>query len=210
MLKINEIFLSIQGEGISTGLPTIFIRLTGCNLRCNYCDTSYSYEHGNLMSIDEVLEKIKAFCYKRICLTGGEPLAQFEVQALLDQLHDYELNIETNGSIDISKFNLGENHRFTMDVKVPSSGEQNSLCSTNFQYLKVSDEIKFVIGNRLDFEWAKEIIKKYYQKGLITFSPIFGLVNPREVVEWILKDGLEARFQLQLHKEIWHPEERGV
>lgn len=210
MLKVNEIFLSIQGEGISTGLPTIFIRLTGCNLRCSYCDTTYSYNYGSLMTIEQIVNKIKTYGYKRICITGGEPLLQNDIIKLLDKLTDYEVNIETNGSVDISKFKLNHKHRFTMDIKTLSSNEHKKMKFSNFNYLRDNDEIKFVIGTREDYIWSKEIIKKYYKKGIITFSPIYNMIDPKEIVSWILKDKLDVRFQLQLHKIIWNPDERGV
>ncbi|WP_427339116.1 7-carboxy-7-deazaguanine synthase QueE [Caloranaerobacter sp. DY30410] len=210
MLRVNEIFLSIQGEGISTGLPTIFIRLTGCNLRCSYCDTTYSYNHGNYMTVEQIVDKIKNFDYKRICITGGEPLLQEGIIRLLDKLTDYEVNIETNGSIDISKYKLIKKHRFTMDIKTPTSNEHKKMKLSNFNYLRDNDEIKFVIGTLDDYNWSKEIIKKYYNKGIITFSPIYNMIEPKEIVSWILKDRLDVRFQLQLHKIIWNPDERGV
>ncbi|WP_069649423.1 radical SAM protein [Caloranaerobacter ferrireducens] len=210
MLRVNEIFLSIQGEGISTGLPTIFIRLTGCNLRCSYCDTTYSYNYGNLMTIEQIIDKVKIFGYKRICITGGEPLLQNDIMKLLDKLTDYEVNIETNGSVDISKYKLTKKHRFTMDIKTPTSNEHKKMRLSNFNYLRDNDEIKFVIGTREDYNWSKEIIKKYYNKGIITFSPIYNMIEPKEIVSWILKDKLDVRFQLQLHKIIWNPDERGV
>ncbi|WP_250160187.1 radical SAM protein [Caloranaerobacter azorensis] len=210
MLKVNEIFLSIQGEGISTGLPTIFVRLTGCNLRCSYCDTTYSYNYGNHMTIQQVINKIESYGYKRVCITGGEPLLQKDIINLLEKLTDYEVNIETNGSIDISKYKLIEKHRFTMDVKTPTSNEHSKMRLGNFDYLRDNDEIKFVIGTFEDYNWSKEIIRKYYNKGIITFSPIYNMIEPKEIVNWILKDKLDVRFQLQLHKIIWNPDERGV
>lgn len=210
MLKVNEIFLSIQGEGITTGFPTVFLRLTGCNLRCNYCDTTYSHQEGELMTLAKIIDKIKSFGIKRLCLTGGEPLLQPKIIKLLNILDDYEINIETNGSIDIRNFQLGVAQRFTMDVKTPSSGEEDSLCVTNFKYLRDIDELKFVIANRADYQWSKAIIDKYYSKGIITFSPVFGVINSKNIIHWILEDRLDARFQLQLHKIIWQPEERGV
>ncbi|WP_242837298.1 7-carboxy-7-deazaguanine synthase QueE [Alkaliphilus transvaalensis] len=210
MLKVNEIFLSIQGEGISTGLPTIFVRLCQCNLRCSYCDTIYSYSEGVEMSLEDIVDRINAFGFKRVCLTGGEPLLQPEVNDLLKLLEDFEVNIETNGTVDVSQFSLGKSHRFTMDMKVPSSGESDKLCLDNLKHLKETDEIKMVIGNREDYDWTKEIIKKHYQKGLLTYSPIFNKIDPKIIIEWILEDKIDARFQLQLHKVLWHPDERGV
>lgn len=210
MLKINEIFLSIQGEGISTGYPTIFVRLTGCNLNCSYCDTTYSHSEGEDMSVEAIMEKIRGFHFKRVCLTGGEPLLQQELKQLLKELEDYEVNIETNGSVDLTRFQLGINHRFTMDIKVPSSGEAKSFLTNNFKALKETDEIKIVLGSREDYIWSRELLNSHYQKGIITLSPIFGAIDPKDIINWMLEDKLDARFQLQLHKIIWNPEERGV
>ena len=210
MLKINEIFLSIQGEGISTGYPTIFVRLTGCNLSCSYCDTTYSHNEGEYMTIATIINKIQDFGFKRVCLTGGEPLLQEDVKELLAELTDYEVSIETNGSIDLSKFPLSHKHRFTMDIKVPSSGEADSFLVDNFQALEAKDEIKIVLGSREDYLWGKGLLDEHYKKGIITLSPIFGSIDPKDIINWMLEDGLDARFQLQLHKIIWNPEERGV
>lgn len=209
-MKVNEIFLSIQGEGVSTGYPTIFVRFTGCNLRCSYCDTTYSYDEGTDMSIEEIYEKIKKLKYKRICITGGEPLLQDGIGELLSLLNDYEVNIETNGSVNLNKFKLCKKHRFTMDMKVPSSMESQKMILENFNYLGENDEIKFVIGKREDYEWCKQLIKNYYKKGIITFSPIFNKIDSKEIINWILEDELDVKFQLQIHKIIWDPEEKGV
>lgn len=209
-MKVNEIFLSVQGEGSSTGYPTIFIRSTGCNLRCSYCDTSYSYHDGIDMAPEDIYRKIKEYGYKRICITGGEPLLQEEIHRLLSLLQEYEVNIETNGSIDINQFELGDNHRFTMDIKTPSSLESKKMKMSNFQHLRGVDEIKFVIASRKDYEWAKEIIDCYYEKGIIIYSSVFTKIDPKEIVSWILEDRLDVRFQLQIHKFIWNPEEKGV
>lgn len=210
MMKVNEIFLSIQGEGKSTGYPTIFIRFSGCNLRCSYCDTKYSYDEGTDMTPEEIYNQIKTYDFKRICITGGEPLLQDEIHKLLDMLREYEVNIETNGSVDISKFKLEDEHRYTMDMKVPSSFESEKMRHSNFNFLRESDEIKFVIGSRDDYEWTKNIIDKYYKRGMITLSPIFQEIDPKEIINWILEDGLDVRFQIQIHKVIWNPEDRGV
>jgi 7-carboxy-7-deazaguanine synthase len=209
-MKVNEIFLSIQGEGISTGYPTIFVRFTGCNLRCNYCDTTYSYEGGQEMTPEDIYKKIENFGYKRVCITGGEPLLQHDIMTLLDMLKKYEVNIETNGSVDISGFNLSDSHRFTMDIKVPSSLESEKMKLSNFNFLRDIDEIKFVIGSKEDYEWSKKVIDKYYQKGIITFSPVFSQIEHQTIIEWILEDKLDVRFQLQIHKVIWNPNKRGV
>lgn len=211
MLKVNEIFTSIQGESTSTGYLTVFVRLTGCNLRCSYCDTRYAYDEGQLMTVGQVYSDIARRGIKRVCITGGEPLLQPDVQRLIDMLEDYEVSIETNGSVDLSQFKLYDRHRFVMDMKVPSSGSSNSMSYENFNYLRSHDEIKFVIGNKSDYHWAKDVIKKYYKRGIITFSPVYGVIEPVEIVNWMIEDKLDnVRFQLQLHKYIWDPGIRGV
>ncbi|SHF19672.1 7-carboxy-7-deazaguanine synthase [Caldanaerobius fijiensis DSM 17918] len=211
MLKVNEIFTSIQGESTSTGYLTVFVRLTGCNLRCSYCDTRYAYDEGQLMTVGQVYSDIARRGIKRVCITGGEPLLQPDVQRLIDMLEDYEVSIETNGSVDLSQFKLYDRHRFVMDMKVPSSGSSNSMNYENFNYLRSHDEIKFVIGNKSDYYWAKDVIKKYYKRGIITFSPVYGVIEPVEIVNWMIEDKLDnVRFQLQLHKYIWDPGIRGV
>jgi 7-carboxy-7-deazaguanine synthase len=211
MLKVNEIFLSVQGEGISAGYPTVFVRLTGCNLRCSYCDTTYSYDEGEDCTVDEVMKKIESFGYKRVCITGGEPLLQEKaLKELLSRLESYEVSIETNGSVDLSRFPLAPSHRFTMDIKTPSSDESEKNYIENFKYLRETDEIKAVIGNRADYLWAVDIIDSHYKKGSITFSPMFGIIEPDIIIGWILEDKRDIRFQIQIHKVIWDSETRGV
>ena len=209
-MKVNEIFLSIQGESLSVGLPTVFVRFTRCNLRCSYCDTKYAYEEGEDMSVDDILNKIKEFGYKRVCLTGAEPLLQKDIQVLIDKLSDYEVSIETNGSIDLKDVVIGENHRFVMDIKLKSSGCYEKMNFNNFEYLNKNDEIKFVISNRTDYEMAKKVINKYYKMGNILMSPVFETIEYKSLVEWILEDKLNVRFQLQIHKIIWDKNKRGV
>lgn len=209
-MKVNEIFLSIQGESSSIGLPTIFVRFTGCNLRCSYCDTKYAYHDGHDMTIEQILNKIESFGCKRICLTGGEPLLQKDIQSLIDRLSDYEVSIETNGSVDLSKFKLCNNHRFVMDIKLQTSGCYDNMNLENFNYLTNNDEIKFVIANRADYEKACDVIKKYHKLGNLIMSPVFDAVCYSDLVEWILQDKLNVRFQLQIHKIIWDKNKRGV
>lgn len=209
-MKVNEIFLSIQGESSSIGKPTIFVRFTGCNLRCSYCDTKYAYSEGIEMTIPEIMAKIDSFGYKRVCLTGGEPLLQKGVQELLDNLKDYEVSIETNGSIDLSKFILSNNQRFVMDIKLKASECFEKMNLDNIKYLTDKDEIKFVVSNREDYELAKDVIAKYHKKGDIIISPVFDEIEYKDLVEWILEDKLNARFQLQIHKIIWDKNKRGV
>ncbi len=210
ILKVNEIFLSIQGEGLSAGFPTIFVRFTGCNLRCSYCDTTYAYEEGREMSCLQVLDEIKKLHYKRVCLTGGEPLLQRELNSLLEILKEYTVTIETNGAVSLSGIKLREGQSFVMDMKAPSSGCSQDMLYKNFALLTDKDEIKFVIGSRKDYDWAKSVIADYHKNGTITFSPVFGSIEYSNIIDWILADKLDARFQLQLHKFIWPPEKRGV
>lgn len=209
-MKVNEIFLSIQGEGLLTGFPTVFVRFTGCNLRCSYCDTAYSYYEGVEMSVGEILERIQGYGYKRVCLTGGEPLLQGELQYLLDMLTGYRVTVETNGSIPLERVKMHDGQTFVMDVKTPSSNQHEKMYFSNFERLGKEDEIKFVIGDRRDYQWSKEILEKYYREGTVTFSPVFGRIKPEEMVSWILEDRLDVRFQLQLHKIVFDPGRRGV
>jgi len=211
-MLVNEIFLSIQGESMYTGFPTIFIRFTGCNLRCSYCDTTYAYEQGNDMSPLEVFEQVKKLHYKRVCITGGEPLLQKDLEELLLLLDDYNctVTIETNGSVCVKNIKLGEDQSWVMDMKTPSSGCSEKMVLDNFKYLSHRDEIKFVIGDRKDYDWSKDIIKNNYIKGIITFSPIYGKIDCESMVSWILSDKLDVRFQIQLHKLIWGVDRTGV
>ncbi len=209
-MQVNEIFLSIQGESLSSGFPTIFVRFTGCNLRCSYCDTTYAYEDGAEMSPLEIFEQVKGLHYKRVCITGGEPLLQEELKELLVLLEGYTVTIETNGAVSIKNILLREGHSWVMDMKAPSSGCSEKMVLENFKFLSNEDEIKFVIGDRIDYDWAKEIIKSNYLKGRITFSPVHGKMNYEEMVNWILSDRLDVRFQIQLHKLIWGVDKTGV
>ncbi|MEE8424146.1 MAG: radical SAM protein [Thermodesulfobacteriota bacterium] len=211
MLKISEIFFSIQGESTFSGLPCIFVRLAGCNLRCNYCDTSYSYEEDySEISIEEVINEIKKFDSKRVEITGGEPLLQEETALLIDKLleNDYTVLLETNGSIGLD--NLDSKVIKIVDIKTPGSGCEGSFRMENIAFLNADDEIKFVLMDRKDFEWAKEMIEKHNLKckANILLSPVSGKLDPRDLSEWILQEGLDVRLQLQLHKIIWG-DERG-
>lgn len=209
-MRVNEIFLSIQGEGLLTGFPTVFVRFTGCNLRCSYCDTTYSYYSGEEMSAEQICRRISDYGFSRVCLTGGEPLLQEGLQELIDRLEGCRVAIETNGSIPLDRLRLPEGQTYVMDVKTPSSGEESSIHRPNFELLREEDEVKFVIGNREDYLWARDIIQKGCIKGTVTISPVFGKIIPAQIVGWILEDGLDVRFQLQLHKIIFDPEARGV
>ncbi len=206
-LKINEIFYSIQGEGYDAGLPTIFIRLTGCNLRCRYCDTEYAFYEGNDMEVDEITDIVKKWKCKRVCITGGEPLIQENVYALISRLVDmgYEVCIETNGSISIEKL-VEYPVIIKMDYKLPSSGMMDMMIDENISMLRKEDELKFIIWNREDYEVAKVIMKKHAPSARISMQPVWGAdIN---LAEWILEDEIDVRLSLQIHKIIWG-EQRG-
>ncbi len=212
MIKINEIFYSIQGESSKVGLPCIFVRLTFCNLRCSYCDTEYSFYEGKDYSVEEILIEIKKYNCNLVEITGGEPLVQNESLELMKILCDqnYEVMLETGGSLSIE--NVDQRVKIILDFKCPSSKMEKKNYYENINFLKPIDEVKFVIGNREDFEWSKNLINEYKldEKCEILFSPVFGEIEYRKLSEWILADNLNARFQIQLHKHIWEPNQRGV
>ena len=211
-MKVNEIFFSIQGESTYAGLPCAFVRLTGCNLRCSYCDTTHAYDEGEEKTLDVVVEALTAHPTKLVEVTGGEPLLQPETPALLTALADRgkSVLIETNGSVSLE----GIDPRATaiMDVKCPGSGMSDRVMWDNIDLLKPRDEVKFVLTDRTDYEWALEVIERYRLSGKhkVHLSPAFGVLEPRRLASWILEDGLDARLQLQLHKYIWPDVERGV
>jgi len=212
MLKVNEIFKSIQGESTYAGLPCTFIRLAGCNLRCTYCDTNYAYYHGRELSDDEIISKIEEYGAGLVEFTGGEPLLQEETPGLITTLLNkgYRVLIETNGSICIGC--LDQRLTIIMDYKTPGSGMSERMNEKNFQFLKPTDQIKFVLMNREDYEWTKDIIIKndLIQKfgENILLSPAYEELSPKELVRWVLTDNLQVRIQLQIHKYIWAPDER--
>lgn len=213
MLKVNEIFYSIQGESSWAGLPCIFIRLTYCNLRCSYCDTEYAFYEGTDFSIEEILNEIKKYNCNLIEITGGEPLVQKEeVLSLMKTLCNlgYQVMIETSGSLSIEE--IDNRVKVIMDLKCPSSKMIDKNLYENINYLKRNDEVKFVIGNREDYDWSKNIINQYQLtiKCSVLFSNIFSELEPVQLAEWILKDNLKVRFQIQMHKYIWSPTKRGV
>ncbi len=212
MLKVNEIYYSVQGESTCAGLPCVFVRLTYCNLRCSYCDTEYAFYEGEDYSIEDIIEKVKSYKCKLVEVTGGEPLMQEESYALLRKLSDegFELLLETGGSLPVKE--VDERVKIIMDLKCPSSGMLKKNLYENLTYLKQTDELKFVIGNREDYEWSKKIIKEYGLNGKheILFSTVFGELKTEKLVSWILKDKLNVRFQLQTHKYIWDPKTKGV
>ena len=211
MLKVNEIFYSIQGESSYAGLPCVFVRLTYCNLRCTYCDTAYAFYEGEEMSIDEIINEVAKYDCKLVEVTGGEPLIQKESLNLMKELCDrgYETLLETSGSLSIK--DVDRRVHIVMDLKTPSSGMVKKNLFENINYLKTDDEIKFVIGDRNDYEWSLETIEKLeLSNRKILFAVVYGKLKPATLVEWILKDKLNVRFQLQMHKYIWDPERRGV
>ncbi len=212
-MKVCEIFTSIQGESTYAGLPCTFVRLSGCNLRCLYCDTKYSYEDGIEMSRDDVMDRVRLAGVSLVEITGGEPLMQKEetlmlVRGLLDE--GYEVLIETNGSFDIGE--IDKRAVIILDVKTPGSGEGDAMNFTNFERLKPSDEVKFVICDRADYEWSRELITKFGLKGRakVLFSPALGMIAPAKLAGWIVEDRLQVRLNLQIHKYVFGPEERGV
>jgi 7-carboxy-7-deazaguanine synthase len=212
-LTINEIYHSIQGESTWAGQPCVFVRLTFCNLRCNYCDTAYAFYEGEKMPISQIVERVIAFGCPLVEITGGEPLLQKNVLPLMTMLANAGMIVllETSGAHDISKVD-GRIHRI-MDLKTPSSGECDRNLWSNIPHLTLRDEVKFVIGSREDYEWSREKLREHNlakRCHAVLFSPIFGRIEPREIVEWMLADKLEARFQLQMHKFIWSPTARGV
>jgi 7-carboxy-7-deazaguanine synthase len=203
-MKVNEIFYSIQGEGTLIGVPSIFLRLTGCNLRCSFCDTTYAYEQGTEMSIQEILDEIKKFACTYVCLTGGEPLLQKDAPKLIEWLlqKNYKICLETNGSISIKKFVGKKSLMISLDIKCPSSGSHEQMNMKNISYLSKKDQLKFIIKNKEDYDYAKKILKKYNPPCTVFFQPVWG-TNPKKLASWILNDRLPVRLALQLHKIIW-------
>jgi len=212
MLKVNEIFYSIQGEGTSAGLPCVFVRLTYCNLRCTYCDTEYAFHEGNDLSIDEILFEVNNLKCDLVEITGGEPLIQRETLQLMKALCDlgYRVMLETSGSLSIK--DVDPRVKIIMDLKTPSSKMDGKNLFPNIELLKKEDEVKFLVGTEEDYLWTKQIIEEYKlnEKFKVLISPVFGKIKPVEIAEWILRDNLPARFQLQMHKYIWEPDRRGV
>ncbi|HYQ86909.1 MAG TPA: radical SAM protein [Bacteroidota bacterium] len=211
-LVVNEIFHSIQGESSHMGRPCVFVRLTYCNIRCSYCDTEYAFYDGKEMLVDEILDAVRGFGCKLVELTGGEPLFQANVHELMTRLceAEFEVLLETGGSLDIGK--VDPRVKRIVDFKCPSSGMMKKNLWENVGHLKEMDEVKFVIGDREDYEWAKAVIQSHGIDGRcpILMSVVFGKLEPIQLAEWVLEDKLNVRFQLQMHKYIWSPETRGV
>lgn len=212
-ITINEIYHSIQGESTWAGQPCVFVRLTFCDLRCNYCDTEYAFYEGQKKPLSEIVAAVLQFNCPLVEVTGGEPLLQKNVLPLMSMLADAgeTVLLETSGAHDISAVDQRV-HRI-MDLKTPGSGEVERNLWSNIDYLKERDEVKFVIGSREDYEWSREKTERFdlaKRCRAVLFSPIFGRIDPREIVEWILADRLNVRFQLQMHKFIWAPTQRSV
>lgn len=212
MLRINEIFYSIQGEGLHQGLPTIFVRVSGCNLNCSWCDTPYArdFDSGKDMRLSEIIKELKKYSADYICITGGEPLLQKRVKALIYKLLKlgYMVDIETNGSVSLENLAYDKKLFISLDIKCPSSKMERQMDFSNISLLKRSDQLKFVLADLKDYRYAKNIIKRYKPKCNIIFQPVYG-VEPRFIAEQVLKDKLEARVLIQLHKLLWG-EHRGV
>ncbi len=212
-MVVTEIFKSIQGESTYAGLPCVFVRLTGCNLRCHWCDTAYAFYGGQKMTVEEVLGRVRGMGGKLVEVTGGEPLLQKEVVPLAAQLlaEDYRVLIETSGERDVGQ--LPRRVVKIVDVKCPGSGESEKFCFENLAALERKDQIKFVISDETDYQYARDFLGEHRLRDRVDeviFSPVFGQMPPRQLAEWILRDGLEVRMGLQLHKFIWDADARGV
>jgi len=211
-LRINEIFHSVQGESRNAGRPCVFVRLTACNLRCTWCDTAHAFEEGEDMSLADIIDRVERFGTAYVLITGGEPLLQPRVHDLMAGLLErgYEIGIETGGSLDIAS--IDRRVTIIMDVKCPGSGMHGHNLWSNLERLKATDEVKFVLADRLDYEWARDIIARYHltERCGVLLSPVHDGLSPRSLAEWMLGDALAARLQIQLHKYLWPPGTRGV
>ena len=212
MLEVTEIYKSIQGESTYMGLPCVFVRLTGCNLRCVWCDPSHAFYGGKKLSVEQVLDQVKQYGIDLVEITGGEPLLQNEVFLLMDTLIQNKIRVmlETGGSLSIK--NVPEKVIKIIDIKCPGSGEESKNHWDNLNHLSPRDEIKFVISDRADYEWSRSILKSYKidKKAHILFSPVFEKLNLKDLTEWILEDNLPVRLQTPLHKHIWDKNKTGV
>ena len=204
-LKLTEIFLSIQGEADSVGWPTVFVRLTGCPLRCQYCDTQYAFHGGEWFTVEQILERVAEYSARHVCVTGGEPLAQKNCLPLLRALCDagYRVSLETSGAVDVSE--VDPRVVRVVDVKTPASGEERRNRFENLEVLRADEQVKFVICDRADFEWSRNLVreKTLNQRCTVLFSPSHGQVQPRDLAQWILDERLPVRLQVQLHKYLW-------
>ena len=204
-LRISEIFYSLQGESNTVGLPTVFIRLTGCPLRCGYCDTAYAFTGGEKLSLQSILEQVKRYATPYVTVTGGEPLAQAACLDLLTQLADtgYQVSLETSGALDVSLVDARVVK--VMDLKTPASGEMARNRYENIDYLSANDQVKFVIADAADYQWAKQQLAQWQlpQRCQVLFSPVMHQLSATQLADWILQDQLPVRFQIQLHKYLW-------
>ena len=212
-LHINEIFYSIQGESTHAGRPCVFVRLTGCNLRCRWCDTEYAFYEGRKMTIAEIARIVTSHQCNLVEITGGEPLLQEGIYPLADTLlkSQHTVMIETSGAVDVSR--LDPRVIKIMDLKCPGSGECDRNMWSNLGYLSARDEVKFVLADRADYEWARDTIRARSLDGRVNallMSPVFGVLDPAELAQWILEDRIPVRLQIQIHKHIWPPDTRGV
>jgi 7-carboxy-7-deazaguanine synthase len=211
-MVVTEIYKSIQGESTYAGQPCVFVRTTGCNLRCGWCDSPFSFYGGREMDTEAVLDEIRALDCRLVEITGGEPLLHKDIPVLVRRLLDeaYGVLVETSGSLDIR--GLDPRAVLIMDIKCPGSGMSETVRWDNLEALKPTDQVKFVILNRADYDWAREVVSRnrLTDRFAVLFSPVFGEMEPKRLAEWILQDGLPVRFQLQIHKYIWHPETRRV
>lgn len=207
-IRISEIFHSLQGESTYVGLPSVFVRLTGCPLRCHYCDTEYAFTGGEMLSTEAILEQVATYKAHHVCVTGGEPLAQHNCLSLLEKLCDqgYKVSLETSGALPIAA--VDQRVKKIVDIKTPDSGEAAKNYWQNIDFIQASDEVKFVICSREDYEWAKDIIETYqlFECCEVLLSPSHAEIEPTDLADWMLSDHLPARFQVQLHKYLWNDE----
>tara|TARA_B110000263_G_scaffold112011_1_gene97878 strand:- start:143 stop:781 length:639 start_codon:yes stop_codon:yes gene_type:complete len=212
MLEVTEIYKSVQGESTYMGLPCVFIRLTGCNLRCVWCDTAHAFHDGEKLSIHQIIDKVKSYDIKLVEITGGEPLLQKEVFPLMESLlkNKFKVMLETSGSLAIN--NVPAKVIKIIDLKCPGSGEENKNLWENLNHLTPTDEIKFVIADKADYEWSKKVLQDYEldKKVPVLFSPVFEKLKLKDLTEWILEDNLPVRLHTQLHKYIWDQKTIGV
>lgn len=205
MLKVYEIFHSLQGESSRVGLPTVFVRLTGCPLRCGYCDTAYAFQGGENMTQEQILDRVSGFGARYVTVTGGEPLAQKECLPLLSKLCDagFDVSLETGGAMDVSK--VDPRVSVILDIKTPGSGEVEKNLWANLACLKPKDEVKFVLCDRADYDWARQVLleRQVAEKCSVLFSPVYGSLKPADLAGWVLQDKLPVRMQVQLHKILW-------
>ena len=211
-MRVTEIFHSVQGESTFAGLPCVFVRLTGCPLRCTWCDTEYAFWGGTDRSIDDIVDTVRSYGCHLVEVTGGEPLAQPDSCTLLRRLcqEGFMVLLETSGAVDTTL--VDPSVHIILDVKCPGSGMTERMHWPNVERLRPQDEVKFVIQDRSDYEWAKSILDRFQltTRCPVLFSPVFGVLDPRQLAEWLLADRLPIRLQLQLHKHIWAPDTRGV